>query len=85
MSMSYRIRQAVAAHVDQLDTLGQMRFDQPSRGIGEQYLAAVTGSRDSGRTVNVDAHVVVATQHRFACVDSHPHGDGDAARPVGRP
>ena len=85
------VLEAVLAEVAYGGPLGDGVLDQAAGGAGDDHLAAVGRPGDPGRPVDVDADVVVPSQHPLAGVQAHAHphrepsGQGWAARPAGPP
>ena len=64
-----------------LTEIGGLRVDEVSRGLREQYLAAVPGCADTSASVHVEADVALVRDLRLAGV----HPDADADRPGREP
>ena len=64
-----------------LTEIGSLHVDEVSRGLREQYLAAVPGCANASAAVHVEADVALVRDLRLACV----HPDADADRPGREP
>jgi hypothetical protein len=76
-----KVFEPVLPHVPKGRPLFERGFDQRSRALGQQHLAAVRGTRDSRSAVNIQANVVRPAEGAGAGVKTHPDADGAALRP----
>ena len=75
------VLQPVAAEIAKSNAARKIVLHEGARGAGEDHLPAVRRRRDARRRVDVDAEVVVASEHALAGVQTHPHPEGSPVAP----
>ena len=76
-----KVLQLVLAQVTQRDVRDRILAKQLAGGLGDKYLAPVTGSADPGRAMHAKADISLAAHSRLARVNAHPDAKLRAVRP----
>jgi len=71
----------VLTQIAQTHPLRQISLNEAMSCVGHKDLAAVPGGSDTGRAVEVNAHVAGLSTDGLAGVERHPHPQRQAARP----
>jgi hypothetical protein len=79
-----QIFEAMLAQIAQGDAAGQMVERELARGCRKQNLAAMSGRAETRGAMNVHPDVAGRRCDRLARVQSHPHAQGFALRPLVR-
>jgi hypothetical protein len=71
----------VVTEIEDMNVVRQIVLDELACRVRQQNLAAVAGGANACAPVDAHPDVSLTPDERLACVDPHPHADGDAVGP----